>query len=413
MHVAARWLGADMSKTVPKPSVEDVSLDVLTINLDNPRIIDPDRLEALKASLKDDPEMLRARPVIADNDGNVIAGNMRLQAAKELGWKTIPTIKVSLDDKRARLWMLKDNQQYGDWIDEQVGAILKDLEGLGANLELTGFRPEDIDELLGAWEPEEEVDVDDVPDPPEPTTKPGDVWELGNHVVACGDARDEALVGRLLAGQSANLVWTDPPYGVDYEGKTSETLRVANDDLGRDAHELLLEEAFAAALAASEPGAVWYVCAPSSPPQMQAFLGPLERLGIWQQTLVWVKDTFVLGRADFHYRHELMLYGWSPGDHRRPPGRSHDTVWEVPRPRANRDHPTAKPVALVEGALKLSSRPGDLVLDPFIGSGTTLIAAHRARRRCVGIDIDPRYVDVTVARYEHITKEKAVRRKGG
>jgi len=148
---------------------------------------------------------------------------------------------------------------------------------------------------------------------------------------------------------------------------------------------------------------VFYVAAPSGPEHLPPFLAVLSELGVCHQTLVWVKDSFVLGRSDFHYRHELLLYGWKKGRHRRPPERCHDTVWDIPRLRANPEHPTAKPLGLVERSVTLSSRRGDVVLDPFLGSGTTLIACERLGRRCFGIELDPRYVDVAIARFEGLT----------
>ena len=389
--------------------IRDVLLSDLKINQENPRAIRPERLEDLKASLVADRDMLSARPVIAAPDGTVIAGNMRVVAARELGWDTIPVVTVDLDNERARLWMLKDNQSYGDWVEDEVGALLQELARTDVDLNLTGFAPEEIDRLLEATTAAVEHDPDWVPQAPDAKAKAGDVWALGQHRVMCADATDAQALKRLVGNHKVSLVWTDPPYAVDYEGKTKKGLRIENDDLTDDAHEALLHKAFAAALGVCRAGAVWYVTAPSAPPQVMSFVSVLSELGIWQQTLIWVKDTFVLGRSDFHYRHELLLYGWKEGRHRRPPERCHDTVWEVARPRANRDHPTAKPVSLVERALRLSSRPHDTVLDPFLGSGTTVVACERTHRRCVGMELDPRYLDVTIARFEALTGKQAVR----
>jgi site-specific DNA-methyltransferase (adenine-specific) len=172
--------------------------------------------------------------------------------------------------------------------------------------------------------------------------------------------------------------------------------------------ERLLAAAFGVALRASAPGAVWYVAAPAGP-VTGVFASALRDLGVWRQTLVWVKDQFVMGHSDFHYRHESLFYGWAPGAaHRAPPHRDLDTVWEIPRPKRSAEHPTMKPVALVDRALANSSRPGDVVLDPFAGSGSTLIAAHGLGRRARCVELDPRYVDVICRRYQEHTGDKPV-----
>ena len=162
------------------------------------------------------------------------------------------------------------------------------------------------------------------------------------------------------------------------------------------------------ALDACKPGAVWYVAAPAGP-NFLPFASCLAALRVWRQTLVWVKDAFVLGRSDYHYRHEAVFYGWKPGAaHHEPPDRTHDTIWEVPRPRASPDHPTSKPVELVERALLMSTARGELVLDPFAGSGSTLIAAEASGRRAACVELDPRYCDVVVRRWQEATGREAV-----
>ncbi|MDP9201130.1 MAG: DNA modification methylase [Gemmatimonadota bacterium] len=246
-----------------------------------------------------------------------------------------------------------------------------------------------------------------------PRARLGDVWELGEHRIACADATDSLAF--VMQGSSADVLWTDPPYGVGYVGKTKKALRIANDDA--EGLRSLVDRAFAATDVVLRPGAATYIAHPAgrlSVTFAEAFLDAGWEL---RQTLIWVKDQMVLGHGDYHYRHEPILYGRKPGTGRW--GRGHDgwyggnaetSIFEVPRPRASRDHPTAKPVALVRRCLQNSSTSGDLVLDPFLGSGSTLIAAEQDGRRCVGIELDPCYVDVAVARWEAFTGERARRR---
>ena len=258
------------------------------------------------------------------------------------------------------------------------------------------------------------VDPDAVP--PRPRTKrvrPGQLWALGEHRVACGDATDPVAIRRLVGEARIDVLWTDPPYGVSYVGKTREALRIQNDD----AHGLqaLLEGAFAAVAGVLSPGARLYVCHPAGPASIifgQAFSGAGWRL---HQTLVWVKDRIVLGHADYHYRHEPILYGYRPGPGRW--GRGHQgwyggneatSVLEVPRPAASRAHPTAKPVELIARCLTNSSGPRDLVLDPFGGSGSTLVACEQMDRRAFLLELDPAYCEVAIRRWEEFTGERAV-----
>ncbi len=259
------------------------------------------------------------------------------------------------------------------------------------------------------------VDPDEVPPPsPRPRTRRGDLWLLGEHRLLCGDATSRKDLGLLMAGTAADVLWTDPPYGVSYLGKTRRALRIAGDDAkGLDA---LLAASFEAIDAVLRPGAAIYVAHPAGP-SFLAFGAALLAQG-WhlRQTLVWVKDRMVLGHADYHYRHEPIAYGYKPGPGRW--GRGHrgwyggndqNSVLEVPRPAASRDHPTAKPVELIRRCLANSSKEADAVLDPFCGSGSTLIACEQLGRRGFGMELDPAYCDVAVRRWERFTGGKAKR----
>jgi len=259
------------------------------------------------------------------------------------------------------------------------------------------------------------ADPDDVPAPPPvPRTRPGDVWLLGEHRLVCGDATDRATLDRAMGGARADLVWTDPPYGVDYVGKTREALTISGDTSG--GLQELLRASFAEIDRVCRDGAAIYVAHAGQ--TAQVFLEAFADIG-WRlrQTLVWVKDRPVLGHGDYHYQHEPILYGvirprgrWGRGGEGWYGGNGESSVLEVPRPAASREHPTMKPVELVRRLIANSSREGDVVLDPFAGSGSTLVAAALSGRRCIAVELDPVYCDVIVARIERTTGVRATRK---
>jgi len=227
----------------------------------------------------------------------------------------------------------------------------------------------------------------------------GEVWELGGkHRLLVGDCTLPLNVARLMAGRKADLMFTDPPYGVDYVGRTKKRKAIAND--GAEGLPELLKGAFAGALEACRRGACWYVCAPSGP-QHWDFAKALLDIGVYRAGLVWKKDRLVMGHGDYHYIHEPIFYGWVPGAARKEtPDRTQTSVWEVARPHRSDDHPTMKPVELPARAIRNSSEPGWLVYDPFLGSGTTLIAAHREGRTCYGMELECQYAEVILKRGE-------------
>jgi DNA modification methylase len=381
---------------------------VLRPHPDNPVSIDREALDELKLALVHDPEMLWARPIIALLDGTVIAGNQRLRAIQELGWPEVPVCFIDLDPARARQWALRDNNRYGQWDEQALGELLRNMNE--AELVLTGFRSGELDRLLkiGA---EPGRDPDEAPVLPEsPRSRPGELYGLGPHWLLCGDSRDPEL-DRLMPGRKADMVWTDPPYGINYADKNILLNRsdrgnrvqkpIEADHVDAQELEVLLRAALGNAIKVCRPGAVWFVAAPGLAAQLLVFAKVLSELGVWRSTIVWVKDGHVLGRADYHGQHEHLLYGWVEGAaHRRPPTRSETTVWQVPRPRLNDLHPTMKPVELIARAIRNHTRPGELVLDPFAGSGSTLIAADQLGRRAFLVEIDPGYCDVIRDRWE-------------
>jgi DNA modification methylase len=361
---------------------------------DNPRRISGERLEALKQSMVADPAMLWARPLLALRDGTVFSGNQRLRVALELGWESIPVLYVDLEWDRARTWALRDNAAYGEWDEPALAELLAELAAEGIDLILTGLTGGDIDRILaGIPTPVEPDQAPELPTGP-PESRPGEVYELGNHRLLCGDARSTDDLAALIETEKVELVLTDPPYGVSYTGKTRAELTIRND--GQEGLEPLLMDAFAAINPFLAPAARFYVFAPAGP------LGTVFRRSIdtagWQlhQSLVWVKDAIVLGHSDYHYRHEDILFGRTPGPGRPGRGRRPGSRWYggngqgsvffVDRPRRSLEHPTIKPVELLSRMLRNSTRRGDIVLDPFAGSGSTLIACEQLGRRCYAVE---------------------------
>lgn len=379
---------------VTRRLISDLSFDPR-----NARTHSQKNLDAICASLT---KFGQRKPIVITTDGFVLAGNGTLEAAKSLKWDHIAvTVAPSdWDMETARAYALADNRtaELAEWDDTLLAQQLMELHDADIDIEALGF------EMPQVIEPEP-IDEDELPLEPEAKVKHGDLWQLGEHFLFCGDATEVGAYERLLGEDQVDLVWTDPPYGVSYVGQNGMTIE--NDNLDIGALEEFLRQSFNSMVTFTKPGACWYVAAPSGN-LFQAFSIPLSELQVWRHTLVWVKDALVMGRADYHYRHESIFYGWTPGAaHQEPPDRKQDSVWEVPRPRSNKEHPTMKPIELITRAINNSSRANDLVLDPFAGSGSTLIAAEQTRRRARVMEIDPKYCDVIIARFERITGKTA------
>jgi DNA modification methylase len=390
-------------------AVRQTPLSALRAWPENPRRIRPARFDDLKRAMVAERAMLEAKPLWALPDGVVFAGNQRLRAALELGWDAIPVVTVTgLSPEQVKTWALLDNNAFGDWDEPALAELLAELEASGLDLALTGFENRELDRLLAGFAPER--DPDEAPPLPagEPESRPGEIYELGSHRLLCGDATDPTQVAQLMAGATAEVIWTDPPYGVRYVGKTRQALTITNDCA--DGLAAPLGRAFAAVDAVFAPSGRFYVAAPAGP-QGTLFRLALNEVG-WRfhQALVWVKNSPVLGHSDYHYAHEDVLYGWKPGHGRAGRGGHAGSRWHggnaatsvffVDRPARSSEHPTMKPVALISAMLENSSRRGDLVLDPFAGSGSTLIACEQLGRRCYAIELDPGYCDVIRRRYQ-------------
>jgi DNA modification methylase len=354
------------------------------------------------------------QPIVVDENMVVLAGHTRLEAARQLGLETAPVhVAKGLTEAQARAFRIMDNRsaQNAEWNEELLGLELGDLMEAEFDLGLTGFTENELNALLSGVEEAAAGDADEVPDAPEdPVTRPGDLWVMGPHRLLCGDATVATDVERLLGDSKANICFCDPPYNVDYAGgvgaeKTGKDRRIRNDALG-DAFGQFLHDA-CVLINAHTAGAV-YICMSSSELHtlQKAFT---EAGGHWSTFVIWAKDRFTLGRSDYQRQYEPILYGWPEGAKRRWCGaRDQGDVWLIGRPAKNDLHPTMKPVALVERALRNSSRVGDLVFDPFGGSGTTLIAAETTGRKAALLELDPKYVDVIVERWQRFTGRQAV-----
>lgn len=323
---------------------------------------------------------------------------------------------ASKDDAEAMAFIIAVNRasELGGWDTPKLEEVLLSLGKLGEEALIgTGYDGDDLDRLLNeALTPANGAsDPNEVPDPKKIWVKPGQMFQLGDHRIICGDSTDITVALRLLEGAKPQCCWTDPPYGVEYEGKAGS---IMND--GAEGLPKLLKGAFGTMFKVLEPGAFVYVAHPAGRLSL-IFMNEVVAAGFdYRQGLVWAKDSLVLGRSDYHYEHEPIIYALKPANEgRRGRGgkgwygdNSQVSVLKVPKPKRSDDHPTMKPIELVEMCLKNSTAPGHVVFEPFSGSGTTLLACERLQRRCYAIELDPRFVQVAIERWEKFTSKKAV-----
>ncbi|MGA2721550.1 MAG: site-specific DNA-methyltransferase [Bryobacteraceae bacterium] len=360
-------------------------------------------------------------PILVGPDGVIIAGHARLLAARKLRMTEVPVLVLGhLTETQRRALVLADNRLALDagWDEEMLKVELESLREDGFDLDIVGFTDEEIEDLLR--DPEQVVeggtDEDAVPETPETAvTVPGDVWVLGEHRLLCGDSTQIEAVEKVLARGLADMVFTDPPYNVNYGATMKDKLRgkkrkIANDNLGAG-FDQFLRDACANMLAMTK-GAI-YICMSSSELHTlhRAFT---EAGGHWSTFVIWAKNTFTMGRSDYQRQYEPVLYGWKEGtDHFWCGARDQGDVWFIKKPVANDLHPTMKPVELVDRALRNSTKSRDTVLDPFGGSGTTLIACERAGRQARLIEMEPRYCDVIIRRWQEYSGKQAVLESDG
>jgi DNA modification methylase len=389
------------------------SIDRLLPYIRNARTHTEQQVAQVAASIR---EFGWTNPILVAADGTIIAGHARLAAARKLKMTEVPVIVLDhLTEAQRRALVLADNRLALDagWDEEMLRVELASLQEDGFDLDVVGFTDEELEDLLR--DPEETrdgvTDEDSVPDEQETAiTVPGDVWVLGDHRLLCGDATSMDAIQTVLGGGLADMVFTDPPYNVDYVGKTAKKLTIGNDALGGKFYDFL-REACTNVLAVTK-GAI-YICMSSSELHT-LFRAFTDAGGHWSTFVIWAKHHFTLGRSDYQRMYEPILYGWRDGtDHFWCGARDQGDVWFIKRPMANLEHPTMKPVELVERALRNSSKTQDTILDVFGGSGTTLIACEKSRRQARLIELEPRYCDVIVRRWQEYTGEKALLDGGG
>ena len=404
-----------MSKKTSNPAdkIERWDIDKLIPYARNARTHSDEQVAQIAASIK---EWGWTTPILVDEQGSIIAGHGRTMAARQLGIKEVP-VMVARDwsDAKKRAYVLADNKlaMNAGWDNDLLSLELAELKGLDFDLDLIGFNADELDALMPIETGDMLTDEDAVPEAPvNPVTVLGDVWVMGKHRLMCGDSTSIEQVER-LCGAPVDMWLTDPPYNVAYEGGTKEKLTIQNDSMGDDQFWTFLRDAYIAANAAMKAGAVFYIWHADS--EGYNFRGAAKDAG-WtiRQCLIWKKSSIVMGRHDYHWKHEPCLYGWKEGaGHLWAANRKQTTIMEFEKPSRNGEHPTMKPVALFEYQMLNNTKGGDIVLDSFGGSGTTLIAAQKNGRVARIMELDPKYCDVIIKRWQEFTGLKAVNEATG
>lgn len=376
----------------------------------NPRKND-NAIQKVKASLK---EFGWRQPIVIDNDNVIIAGHTRYAAARELGFSEVPVhVATELTKAQVKAYRIADNRVADDseWDEELLALEIEDLKGIDFDLDLLGFDDNEIDQLLAQNSATAvgNTDPDDAPEVTEdPITVLGDTWLLGNHRLVCGDSTSIDDITKLCGDHMVDMWLTDPPYNVAYEGKTKDALKIKNDSMGDDQFRQFLRDAYSAADTVMKPGAVFYIWHADS--EGYNFRGAAKDAG-WtvRQCLIWKKHTLVMGRQDYNWKHEPCLYGWKDGaGHLWASDRKQTTILEFDRPSRSVEHPTMKPVALFECQMLNNTKGGDIVLDSFGGSGTTMIACEKNGRHARLMELDPKYCDVIIKRWQNFTGKRAI-----
>jgi site-specific DNA-methyltransferase (adenine-specific) len=389
--------------------VTNKHIDLLIPYARNARTHDDAQIAQIAGSIK---EFGFNNPILIDKNNGIIAGHGRVMAARKLGLTEVPTILLDhLSETQRKAYILADNRIAinSAWDNEMLSLELSDIKD-DINLAMLGFNVDELDALLNPTELTDGLtDEDAVPEVPiEPTTKLGDIYQLGNHRLMCGDSTSFTDMESLCDGQLVDMWLTDPPYNVAYEGATKDKLTIMNDSMGDEQFRQFLRDAFVAADTVMKPGAVFYIWHADS--EGFNFRGACRDAN-WKvrQTLIWKKSTMVMGRQDYHWKHEPCLYGWKEGaGHLWATDRKQTTILEFDKPSRNGEHPTMKPVALFEYQMLNNTKGSDIILDSFGGSGTTLLAAEKHGRKANVMELDPKYCDVIIKRWEDFTGKKAV-----
>ena len=391
--------------------IKQVNVTELIPYAKNSRTHSDAQVAQIAASIK---EFGWTNPILVDGEKGVIAGHGRLMAARKLGMDKVPVIELKdMTDTQKKAYIIADNQlaMNGGWDTGLLMVELTELGEEGFDLDLLGFDSKELSKLLEPDQIEGNTDSDEVPPlPVEPKTKHGDIYILGNHRLMCGDSTNLEQVEILLENKSADMVFTDPPYNVDYGNSNNpkhKSRSIMNDKMSDEDWDNFVNDYITALLTYCH-GNIYIAMSDKELGHMQM---TFEKLGgKWASFIVWVKDRLVLSAKDYHSRHETILFGWKDGtsNRLRVEDRTETDVWEIKRPSNSELHPTMKPVELVERALKNSSLVNQIVLDLFGGSGTTLMACEKMNRKARLMELDPKYCDVIVKRWEEFTGKEAV-----
>ncbi len=392
-------------------NIQTIKIDKLIPATYNPR----------KDLKPNDPEYIKIKnsienfgfvsPLIINKDMTVIGGHQRLKVLKELGFIELECIVVDLDKTNEKALNIALNKIQGDWDEEKLEELLQELKLQNFDTNLTGFDFDEVDEILKdiSGSKEDDFDIDSAYEEiEEPITKPGDVWILGNHRLMCGNSTQKEDVIHLMNNQKADMLLTDPPYNVDYVGKTVDALKIANDNMNDVQFYEFLKQAFINMFDFTKEGASIYVFHADTEGLnfRKAFKDSGFKLA---ECLIWKKDCFVMGRQDYQWQHEPILYGWKEGAaHHFINDRTQSTILEFDRPKQSALHPTMKPIDLIARLVKNSSKENDIILDLFGGSGSTIITAEQLNRICYSMELDPKYCDVIVKRWETLTNKEAI-----
>lgn len=390
--------------------IKQVRIDELKEHPKNPRVHPDSALDKLVRSIK---EYGWTNPVLVSKDGYVLAGHARCKAAQKAGLEEVPVVFLDLEGERADAYLIADNkiQEETDWDLPKLADLLSELDNSMFDVSLTGFEAAEIDELFSEVHDkdvqDDEFDADEALGEIEnPVSQQGDIWLLGKHRLICGDSTNPETYEKLMDGKQANLVVTDLPYNVDYEGAAG---KIKNDNMGDKEFYEFLFKAYKNMFENMVDGAPIYVF--HADRETVNFRTALKDAGFFcHQTCIWVKNSPVLGRSDYLYAHEPILYGWKPtAGHKFYADRKQRTVWNFDRPTSSKLHPTTKPLPLLAYPIKNSSLANCIVLDPFGGSGSTLISCDQINRVCYMVELDEKFVDVIVKRYiEHVGTDKEV-----
>lgn len=378
--------------------IENKSISELIPYIANSRTHDENQVSQIAASIK---EFGFTNPVLLDGDNGIIAGHGRIMGAKKLGMSEVPCIRLRhLTDAQKRAYVIADNKLSlnAGWDMELLASEIQGLIDDEFDVDLMGFSQDELDELLADDDVEGLTDEDAVPElTEEPVSREGDIWVLGNHRLMCGDSTDAGTVALLMNGQKADMVFTDPPYGVDYEG-------INNDD--RAGLENLLDKSFSNYIEFSKSGAAVYIF--HSDRCADIFHKVFREYFHFSSMIIWSKNSLTLSQTDYQSKHEPCMYGWNKnGSHTFFGDRKQTSVWNCDKETV-KGHTTPKPIEVIEKGLLNSSKSDDLIIDLFGGSGSTLIAAEKNNRNCYMMELDPRYTDVIIKRWEEFTGKCAI-----